>query len=807
MASVFISKEFMFDLFESNNFKETPQLMEGICKLIEEKLELKLIRPFNDRLLNEIRAKLVILEQNWSKCDNLWTQSKFRKECKSGVYKVNISTSDLEQDLLAREYEQYKFKCTELTHENNKLESNLRGLRSELSFLKNELIRAETELKNKNDQEKSTKNLKNSSNGSDPNNSLSSTRIVSFNQNQTLRQDSSDQSNITMIFDQNNSQFDAKKSFEVSSSILLNRLDQNSTQKDFRIKQYQIENAKLQEKMKRLMRFTKRKNFFETKFRQQRRLKKEITGILTDSTQFLKNMGLCLSAVEINPIELDNCNVKVDIRHPNQTDYDKPNENNLLYFKDKFSISDKAYIFLRKHCHLNIPTFGRIKKTRSNLDDMFQIKENEFGVFLLIEEKLRFRLEMFFTKKYGIVDDLKDMKNFRDDIIHVKLSADGTQIGRNLKLLNLTFTIINEGNKAKTASGNYTLGIFEIENENYESILKCFKQIIDDIENLNKIKVYNRYLRVIYYYGSDWKMLAHSLGILSANSKYPCIWCKTVKEDFYILDRHYSIIDPSEGARSHEEIVGILNHPESKTIMKYGHEKEPIFRDIIPIHRYVIDMLHLFLRISDSLINLLIKDCCLADNFDMNVISRFDISQYKHLNSFQHFLNEKCNVKFTFLWVSQTKKLNWRDLVGPEKHRLFENFNLTQIIPGHEKFDSVVQLWKEFYSIMQDVKQVKLEPRQVKKRTNDWLILYMSIYNKVTITPYMHAFVAHLHEFVHLYKDINIFNCQGIEKLNDMSTLQFFKGTNKKETAFHQMIKKRNRIEYLSNFIKDNELD
>ncbi len=69
----------------------------------------------------------------------------------------------------------------------------------------------------------------------------------------------------------------------------------------------------------------------------------------------------------------------------------------------------------------------------------------------------------------------------------------------------------------------------------------------------------------------------------------------------------------------------------------------------------------------------------------------------------------------------------------------------------------------------------------------------------------MHAFVAHLHEFVHLYKDINAFNCQGIEKLNDMSTLQFFKGTNKRETALHQMIKKRNRMEYLSNYVKDDD--
>lgn len=67
----------------------------------------------------------------------------------------------------------------------------------------------------------------------------------------------------------------------------------------------------------------------------------------------------------------------------------------------------------------------------------------------------------------------------------------------------------------------------------------------------------------------------------------------------------------------------------------------------------------------------------------------------------------------------------------------------------------------------------------------------------------MHAFVSHLHEFVHLYKDINAFNCQGLEKLNDLSTGQYFKGTNKQDTALHQMLKKRNRMEYLSTYVFD----
>ena len=71
--------------------------------------------------------------------------------------------------------------------------------------------------------------------------------------------------------------------------------------------------------------------------------------------------------------------------------------------------------------------------------------------------------------------------------------------------------------------------------------------------------------------------------------------------------------------------------------------------------------------------------------------------------------------------------------------------------------------------------------------------------------PYMHAFVAHLVEFVHLYKDINAFNCQGLEKLDDMTTGQFFKGTNKQETALHQILKRRNRMEFFSVYVDDED--
>ena len=40
----------------------------------------------------------------------------------------------------------------------------------------------------------------------------------------------------------------------------------------------------------------------------------------------------------------------------------------------------------------------------------------------------------------------------------------------------------------------------------------------------------------------------------------------------------------------------------------------------------------------------------------------------------------------------------------------------------------------------------------------------------------------HIPEFLEKYKDVNVFNIQGLEKLNDFTTEYFFKSTNKNLT-------------------------
>jgi hypothetical protein len=57
------------------------------------------------------------------------------------------------------------------------------------------------------------------------------------------------------------------------------------------------------------------------------------------------------------------------------------------------------------------------------------------------------------------------------------------------EVLNLTFTILNEGDIAETASGNYTCGLFDISEESYETMCVCLEQIKTEIDNLSEVDI------------------------------------------------------------------------------------------------------------------------------------------------------------------------------------------------------------------------------------------------------------------------------------------------------------------------------
>ena len=103
------------------------------------------------------------------------------------------------------------------------------------------------------------------------------------------------------------------------------------------------------------------------------------------------------------------------------------------------------------------------------------------------------------------------------------------------------------------------------------------------------------------------------------------------------------------------------------TRKNFGCLKTPIFSPI-PIDHIIINTLHLFPRTADLLIHLLKMELRRQDGIDKQRTLKLDCSKQTHLASYEAFLNEEC--KISFQWYADEQKIKYRDLTGPEKHRL-----------------------------------------------------------------------------------------------------------------------------------------
>ncbi len=322
----------------------------------------------------------------------------------------------------------------------------------------------------------------------------------------------------------------------------------------------------------------KRKNFFNVCQRQKNRLIKNLKEMLSKSTEFLHTMGLCMNSVVLYPLELKSGEMDVVVKSDDKdADDHMPNVNRMLFYKDKFSISDKAYAALKTKCKLNIPSLHKIRQKQETISEHYTILRNELGVYLSFKSKLIERVTSYFERTFGSEYLADDTAHDTNPIVHVKLAADGTNIGRNLKLLNFTFTILNEGLRSRTASGNYTIGIFEIENENYDSVKTCFREIIEELRDLNDLQLGNRLVHIVYYFAGDYKMLLNSLGLLNANSKYPCVWCMCCKDEFADSTREWSIHDTNKGAREFRNIQDLISQTSKKVNFQLFRKKMKTF--------------------------------------------------------------------------------------------------------------------------------------------------------------------------------------------------------------------------------------
>ena len=103
----------------------------------------------------------------------------------------------------------------------------------------------------------------------------------------------------------------------------------------------------------------------------------------------------------------------------------------------------------------------------------------------------------------------------------------------------------------------------------------------------------------------------------------------------------------------------------------------------------------------------------------------------------------------------------------------------------------VQELWTEFleiYLVLQST--TALDNERVKtfqSRVINWMSL--SVYQTKHVTPYMHLLVSHIPQFLEMHGTLAPFSQQGLEKLNDNLTKDYFRSTNHRDCdALKQML-------------------
>ena len=456
----------------------------------------------------------------------------------------------------------------------------------------------------------------------------------------------------------------------------------------------------------------------------------------------------------------------------------------LLYIKDKFNISNKAWCEISMFSS-KLPSYYTLNNRLKSLNKQWVVYPTPGGadgVQVKFKESLLMQVERLLRNRL-----------ISGNILKIKLTGDGTRVGKHLQLLNISYCIINE-EVAATEKGNYVLAVIKIK-ENYEGIKDSLKDLREEMATLETIVYAGATFNVEFFLGGDWKFLATVCGIGPANQNIACIWCLCPRVLRHDVSQEWPLND--KDTKVSRTIDSIKKDSISR---KNNCQHVPLF-EFIPMDHVIIDTLHLFLRISDVLLENLIWALKTADAIDKRVaFTTFDIAKHSHMDRFLKYLSS-LNIPFTFDVSKDTKKLVYRTLTGPEKLLVFKTISVKDLLPGFKDAALLQSIFTRFLDLYFRMKETFSSNEIVdtfQEEVKEWIRDFLKIYQTKDVTPYMHAFNCHVPQFLKLYNNISYFNQQGLEKYNDQVSKDYFQSSNHRDTeALQQMILKKTRIQYL----------
>ncbi|PKK75694.1 hypothetical protein RhiirC2_773302, partial [Rhizophagus irregularis] len=291
--------------------------------------------------------------------------------------------------------------------------------------------------------------------------------------------------------------------------------------------------------------------------------------------------------------------------------------------------------------------------------------------------------------------------NQDNPVINLRISGDGRNVGRKVKHVIITCTILDDIVNIYKAEHHYTIILFP-GNENYILLQKMITPIAHELNDLvlNGLKDLNGTVwKINPYFSSDWKFMAIVLGFNAPNSKYFCPWCLCTKEDIGNRQK-VCIIEKN----MHQLKPAFFNN-NSTVKPPPGHTKPPLLQ-IIPLDHYVPDELHIMLRIWDRLWDLAIQELKMKNQF--NELTRTKI------------IAEMNRIKISFgFWQEQgTQNWSYTSLMGGDKEIVLKNFNFG-VVFNEERAFLINRLWRDFYQLYINMKSNETNPSQFANQTKE----------------------------------------------------------------------------------------
>ena len=184
-----------------------------------------------------------------------------------------------------------------------------------------------------------------------------------------------------------------------------------------------------------------------------------------------------------------------------------------------------------------------------------------------------------------------------------------------------------------------------------------------------------------------------------------------------------------------------------------------------------------------------------------------DLTERPNMNIFLNFLRNECNIYGPYYCKTNRETgeviIKLRSLNSNEFEDFFKKLkglNLENLFPnlGLAGMNFILLEFFEIYELIK-VGESSGQVEEIENRLKNWVTVYTQLgaSNSNKFTPYIHIFVHHIPEFIKLHGCINLFNCQGLEKLNHIIKLAYFSNSNKNSKVYlRQVLEKRNRAEF-----------